>query len=65
MGLPDLRMADPTGSLLLEKMDHATNNDVVSIGSDGTHGITVEHTALTKGATWSVEITWYPDIACT
>lgn len=64
MGLPDLRMAEPGGSLLLEKTAYSINDHTVSIETNGTHEITVEHTSLTKSARWIVEIHWYPDIEC-
>lgn len=63
-GLPDLTMADPEGSLLLEKTGSSTHHHRVPVETNGTHEITVENPHLTEGGEWSVEIRWYPDIEC-
>lgn len=62
--LPDLRMADPEGALLLDKDEYSSNHHRVSVETNGTHEITIENQYLTKTAEWVVEIHWYPDIEC-
>lgn len=63
--LPDLRVTDPGGAVLLEKTGYSINDQTVSVEENGTHEITVENQYLTKSAEWVVEINWYTDIACT
>lgn len=62
--LPDLSMADPEGSLLLDKDGYSSNHHRMPVEANGTHEITVEHQYLTETAEWVVEIHWYPDIEC-
>lgn len=63
--LPDLRVAGPEGSILLEKDGYSTNDQHVSVETNGTHEITVENQYITKSSEWTVEVNWYPDIECT
>lgn len=62
--LPDLRITDPKGSLILDKDGYSSNDHRVSVETNGTHEITVENQYITKTAEWVIEIHWYPDIAC-